>query len=91
MPSAVHTWLQLGQLVLLVRRRCGACAGTRLLVSCSNSRHDLLNAAQPAAQPLAAFSGHVNGFFYVRACSSGEGTHTLSGSSDHKALIWEVG
>ncbi len=67
-----------------------AYAGTRLLVSCSNSRHYLLNATQPHMQPLASFSGHVNGSFYIRACFSGDGTHILSGSSDHKAFIWEV-
>ena len=60
-------------------------------MSCSNSRHYLLHTAQPERQPLVAYSGHVNGSFYIRACFSGDGTHILSGSSDHKAYIWEVG
>ena len=68
----------------------GLRAGSRLLASCSNGRHYLLNALRPAAQPLAAFSGHVNGSFYIRACFSPDGAHVLSGSSDHKAYIWEV-
>ena len=69
----------------------GLCAGSRLRASCSNGRHYLLNALRPATQPVAAFSGHVNGSFYIRACFSPDGRHVLSGSSDHKAYIWEVG
>ena len=59
-------------------------------MSCSDSRHYLLSAQQPQRQPLASFSGYVNGSFYIRACFSGDGSHILSGSSDHKAYIWEV-
>jgi WD40 repeat protein len=65
-------------------------AGTRLLVSCSSSSHHLFDAVRPEAAPLASYSGHVNGSFYIKACFSGDGRNILSGSSDHRAYIWEV-
>ena len=65
-------------------------AGTRLLVSCSSACHYLYDAGRPDLGPLAAYSGHVSGSFYIRACFSGDGAHILSGSSDHRPHIWAV-
>ncbi|KAK9909895.1 hypothetical protein WJX75_009187 [Coccomyxa subellipsoidea] len=64
--------------------------GTRLLVSCNSATHHMYDAQRPDAQPLASFSGHRNGSFYIRACFSPDGHHILSGSSDEKAHIWAV-
>jgi WD40 repeat protein len=65
-------------------------AGTRLLVSCSSACHYLYDAGRPDLGPLAAYSGHASGSFYIRACFSGDGAHILSGSSDHRPHIWAV-
>ncbi|BDA42072.1 probable denticleless protein homolog at N-terminal half [Coccomyxa sp. Obi] len=64
--------------------------GTRLLVSCNSATHHMYDTLRPEAQPIASFSGHVNGSFYIRACFSPDGSHILSGSSDHRAYIWSV-
>lgn len=59
-------------------------------MSCNSATHHLYDTLRPEAQPLASFSGHVNGSFYIRACFSPDGSHILSGSSDHRAYIWAV-
>lgn len=64
--------------------------GTRLLVSSAASSHHLFDAVHPDTEPLASFTGHSNGSFYIKASFSGDGSHILSGSSDHRAYIWAV-
>lgn len=59
-------------------------------MSCNSATHHMYDAQRPDAQPLASFSGHRNGSFYIRACFSPDGNHILSGSSDEKAHIWAV-
>lgn len=65
-------------------------AGSRLLVSASNSVHYLFDTLVPWQGPLAQFTGHVMGSFYIKTAFSGDGTHILSGSSDAAACIWAV-
>ena len=65
-------------------------AGTKLLVSASNSVHYLYNVAAPHAGPQACFTGHTTDSFYVKTAFSPDGDHVLSGSSDGHACIWPV-
>ena len=65
-------------------------AGTKLLVSASNSVHYLYNVAAPHAGPQACFTGHTTDSFYIKTAFSPDGDHVLSGSSDGHACIWPV-
>lgn len=65
-------------------------AGSRLLVSASNSVHYLFSTISPWTGPIAKFTGHIMGSFYIKTAFSPDGSHIASGSSDNDACIWAV-
>lgn len=66
-------------------------SGSLLLVSSIDSTHYLYRLSQLDGPPVACFRGHRAGSFCVKACFSPCGQHLLSGSSDGKAYVWQVG
>ena len=81
-------------IVRVSQKLCMLCsdlhAGTRLVVSASNSVHYVYSLTAPGAAPVARLTGHVTGSFYIRTAFSPEGDHVLSGSSNGAACIWPV-
>ncbi|KAK9798193.1 hypothetical protein WJX73_002428 [Symbiochloris irregularis] len=65
-------------------------SGSRLLVSASNSVHYMHDTTRPWAGALAAYTGHIQGSFYIKTAFAPDGQHFASGSSNGSACIWAV-
>ncbi|CAM6123553.1 unnamed protein product [Calypogeia fissa] len=64
--------------------------GTRLIATCVDSKIYMYDVIRPERGAQSTFSGHVMGTFYIKAAFSPDGSHILSGSSDHNAYLWKV-
>lgn len=59
-------------------------------MSASNSVHYMHDTTRPWAGPLAAYTGHIQGSFYIKTAFAPDGQHFASGSSNGSACIWAV-
>uniref|UniRef100_A0A7N0VME9 Denticleless protein-like protein n=1 Tax=Kalanchoe fedtschenkoi TaxID=63787 RepID=A0A7N0VME9_KALFE len=79
------------------KRTHGVCSlsqdssGMFLSASCMDSRVYLYSLLQLGKGPVKSFSGCLTGSFFVKSSISPDGEHILSGSSDGKAYVWQVG
>ncbi|XP_043931012.1 denticleless protein homolog [Protopterus annectens] len=65
-------------------------SGTNLFANCTDDNIYMFNVAGLKTTPVAVFSGHQNSTFYIKSSVSPDDQFLVSGSSDHKAYIWEI-
>eukprot|EP00898_Chlorokybus_atmophyticus_P004010 jgi/Chlat1/460/Chrsp103S01070 len=64
--------------------------GSTLLASSTSSVIHVFNTLRPESGPLMQLVGHSNKSFFVKAAFSADGSHVVSGSSDHRAYVWRL-
>lgn len=65
--------------------------GSRLYVNCLDHNIYSFNLDFHAPQPIINYSGLRNGSFYIKSTLSPDEKYLISGSTDGKAYIWNVG
>ncbi|XP_065843402.1 denticleless protein homolog [Oscarella lobularis] len=62
----------------------------RLFANCTDDNIYMYDCSSQTTLPLASFRGHLNASFYVKTSISVDDRFLLSGSSDHKAYMWQI-
>lgn len=66
-------------------------SGLKLYVNCMDNNIYCYNLATYSPEPLIRYVGLRNSTFYIKSSLSPDGQYLLSGSSDEKAYIWNIG